>query len=119
MKINVVMGLLGLIAGLLIAIVAGSAERPAYAQGMSGGSMLVVPANYNQGQEDIVWILDAASKRMACYRYKNNKVIELIGARNVKFDLQVEEFEYTGRHVKPSDIEDLLKKRDRAKKPKK
>ena len=40
-----------------------------------------------------------------------NKTIELIGVRNIKFDLQVEEMNYDGRHLKPSDIEELLKKK--------
>jgi hypothetical protein len=113
MRLNIVIGLLGLVAGLLIAIAAGTGAKPAYAQGAApDGSMLAVSANYNNQQEDLVWILDAKAKRLACYKYKNN-AIELLGARNIKFDLMVEEFVYQGAHVKPSDIEKKLKERQK------
>jgi hypothetical protein len=116
MRLNVVIGLLGLIAGLLIAIAAGTAERPAFAQAAGRADMMTaVAANYNNGQEDIIWVLDAVSRRLAVYKYKDNKTIELIGVRNIMFDLQVEEMNYDGRHLKPSDLEELLKKRKEGK----
>jgi len=115
MRYNLIIGLLGLIAGLLVAVVAGMADRPAFAQGMAADGMVAVPANFNNQQEDIVWVLDAKSKRMTCYRYKNN-MIEFVGARNITYDLQAEEFVYQGKHVKPSDIEKLLKEKNKERK---
>ena len=108
MRLNAVLGMLGLVAGLLIALLATGGQGQVYAQGAAAdGSMLMVAANYNNSQEDYVWILDAKNKRLSCYKYKSN-MVELVGARNVKFDLQVEEFTYKGQHVKPSDIEKLI-----------
>jgi len=110
MRLNIVIGLLGLIAGLLIAIIAGGAEKTVFAQGMSSGSMAMIPANLNNQQEDIVWVLDSSAKRLAVYRHKNNQVIELIGARNIKFDLQLSDFQYSNRHFTPREIEKETKK---------
>lgn len=120
MRNNVVIGMLGLIAGLLIAMMAGQGEKPVFAQGAAAnGSMLAVSANYNNQQEDLVWVIDAKAKRLSCYKYLNNQ-IELIGARNVKFDLQIEEFKYKpGVHVKPSEIEKKIEEKQKAEQNKK
>jgi len=117
MRLNVAVGLLGLLAGLAIAFLAGASEKQAFAQGAAGaGSIIMTAANYNNGQEDLVWVIDADKKQMACYKYKNT-VIELIGTRGIKWDLQVEEFTYPGRHVKPSEIrKELDKKQEEEKK---
>ncbi len=112
MRVNVAIGLLGLLAGLAIAFMVGFADRPAFGQVAGDGSMAMTATNYNNGQEDLLWVLDAKAKRLSCYKYKNN-MVELIGARNVKYDLQVEEFTYTGKHVKPSVIKKELEQKQK------
>ena len=112
MRFNIVIGLLGLIAGLLIAIAAGTGGRPVFAQGgAADGSSLAVAANFNNQQEDLVWVFDARKRVLSVYKYKNNS-IELIGARNLTWDLQIPvsaELIYKGRHLKPSDVERAVK----------
>jgi hypothetical protein len=113
MRLSVVIGLLGLIAGLLIALVAGSGGRPVYAQGgAADGSALAVAANFNNGEQDLVWVFDAKAKVLSIYKYQNN-TIELIGARNLKWDLLIPvpgELRYKGVHLSPSDVEKAIKK---------
>jgi hypothetical protein len=118
MRLNVAVGLLGLLAGLAIAFLAGASERQAFAQGAAAdGSMLMTAANFNNGQEDYVWVIDGSTKRMSCYKYKNNG-IELLGTRNLKYEMQLEEFTYAGKHVKPSDIRKELEKKQEEEKKK-
>lgn len=117
MKLNVVIGLLGLVAGLLVAQAAGTGGQRAYAAGgITDGSMVAVTTNYRNGQEELVWVLDSKAKRLACYKYKNN-VIELIGARSIKFDLlHLEDFVYQGKHVTPKQVEKEVPKKPGQKK---
>lgn len=116
MKFNVVIGLLGLIAGLLIALAVGTDSRSAFAAGgITDGSMVAVTTNHRNGQEELVWVLDTKARRLTCYKYKNN-LIELIGARDVEFDLLLRDFLYQGKHVTPKEVERELKKKHSQKK---
>ena len=112
MRLNIVIGLLGLIAGLLVAMAAGSGGHPVYAQGAAAdGSMMTVAANFNNQQEDIVYVFDARYKRLACYKYKNN-LVEFIGARNLNYDLKIEgEYIYQGKHLTPAEVKKQVEKK--------
>lgn len=121
MRLNVVIGLLGLIAGLLIAMAAGTGGQPVFAQGAApGGSMMAVAANFNNQQEDIVYVFDARAKRLACYKYKGN-LIEFIGARNIMFDLQIkgEYVHQPGRHLTPTAVKRVIDQQSKEKPPRK
>ena len=121
MKFSVAIGILGLIAGLLIALVAGNGGQPVYAQGSAAGSSAIgITSNYNNGEQDLVWIFDSVTKVLSCYKYQSNQV-ELIGARNVKWDLLIPvdgELRYKGKHLSPSEVQKAINKNKPQKPPK-
>lgn len=120
MKFSVAMGILGLIAGLLIALVAGNGGRAVYAQGSAASSSAMgVASNYNNGEQDLVWIYNPTTKVLACYKYQSNQV-ELIGARNAKWDLLIPvdgELRYKGQHLSPNDVHKAIDKLIKTNKP--
>ena len=110
MRVNVAIGLLGILVGLAIAFMSGAANEPAFAQGGAAGGSFAVAANFNNGEQDLVWLFDAKSKVLAVYKYQSN-TIELIGARNAKNDLLIPspgELRYQGKHLSPRNVEQAI-----------
>lgn len=124
MRVNVAIGLLGILVGLAIAFMSGAAQQPAFAQGRTGGGSLAVATNFNNGEQDLLWLFDDSSKVLAIYKYHSN-TIELIGARNAKYDLLIPspgELRYKGQHLSPKNVEQAIKeieKQQRAEEKKK
>jgi len=120
MRVNVAIGMLGILVGLAIAFMSGAGQQPVFAQSGNAGSSLAVAANYNNGEQDLVWLFDTKSKVLAVYKYQSN-TIELIGARNAKNDMLIPspgELRYKGQHLSPKKVEQAIEEIEKQNKSK-
>jgi hypothetical protein len=117
MKTNIVIALLGLIAGLLIASLVGGRDV-ALAQGISGGGsamtngdMIAVALNNAGTQRDMLAVVDTKHKRVALYDFRDSTKLSMVASRNITYDLQIEgEYIYEGRHISPGDVKKQVEK---------
>lgn len=113
MKTNIVIALLGLIAGLLIASLTGGRE-PVFAQGgstMTNGDMIAVALNNATIQRDMLAVIDTKRKRVTLYDFKDSNKLSMVATRNITYDLQIEgEYIYEGRHMTPGEVKREVEK---------
>jgi len=113
MKTNIVIALLGLIAGLLVASLVGGREV-ALAQGgstMTNGDMIAVALNNQNLQRDVLALIDTKHKRVVLYDFKDSNKVSMLASRNITYDLQIEnEYIYDGRHIAPGDVKKQVEK---------
>jgi hypothetical protein len=113
MRTNIVVALLGLIAGLLIASLTGGRE-PAFAQGgsaMTNGEMIAVSLNNQNLQRDLLAVVDTRHKRVTLYDFKDSNKLSIVASRNITYDLQIDnEYIYDGRHISPADVKRQVEK---------
>jgi hypothetical protein len=91
---SVIAFLLGTVLSLAGALAFSYADTPvAHAEsGVGGSDMFAVVGNGYQGQSrDVIFVIDAGTRRMAVYEFKNGK-LALGAVRNVKWDLKFEEW---------------------------
>ena len=117
MKTNIVIALLGLIAGLLIASLAGGREV-ALAQGissggsaMTNGDMIAVALHNANVQRDMLALVDTRHNRLTLYDFRDSNKVSMVASRNITYDLQIEgEYIYEGRHISPGDVKRQVEK---------
>ena len=117
MKTNIVIALLGLIAGLLIASLVGGRDV-ALAQGVSGGGsamtngdMIAVALSNTGTGKDLLAVIDTKHKRVSLYDFRDTNKLSMVASRNITYDLQIEgEFIYEGRHMSPGDVKKQVEK---------
>lgn len=100
---KVIAFLLGAVVALcsaVVVLVVTDRAQPAYAVEAGRGDLFgMVGVGYQGQSRDVLFLIDASSKRIAVYDYKNER-IRLTNVRNVKWDMKFEEF--PGRTQKPS-----------------
>ena len=91
-----------LLAGCVGYIVGQAFSPVAHAATAGGGTSLVaVTGNYQNQDHDILYVIDGEAKTMAVYDLANFHC-KLIAARNIKFDLQLEEYGWNRRAHTPT-----------------
>ena len=86
----------------LVAVVAfvvgqSSGDQQALGQSTPGGTansnnvMIAVTGTIGSGVS-VLWIVDTEQRQLAVYRSKGGKTIELVAARNIEWDLKVDQF---------------------------
>lgn len=94
-KTNLIIGLLGLIAGLLIVLTFQTTSTPdALGQTSStsaNGPILMATSTY-AGNGCACWIYDSANKKLVVYGVKSTNLSGLIGARACMYDFQLNEY---------------------------
>ena len=96
----------------------------AHAQGGPGaaGNFIMVVGHDNSDQHDVLYVMDVQAQRVAVYDYKN-RTMNLMAVRNVRYDLQLDEFRPGSQRPSPLDIwretEGKKEKGDKDKKKKK
>lgn len=107
MRIQLVIAFtLGIIAALLGVLVLGE-RRPevAYAQAAAGGGGIFgVTGNTQPGAKDILWLIDARTDepRLLIYENKEAGRLQLLAARNIKYDLMYDQYPGTASAQRPS-----------------
>lgn len=89
--------ILGIFLGALLAIgLVGTINfftPPANADaGFAGGGMMAVNGNVNAQKQDLLYIMDPGSKRIAVYGVDLRGTFNLLDVRNFKYDLQLDFF---------------------------
>jgi hypothetical protein len=77
----------------------------------SNGKMIAVTGTIGSGVS-VLWLIDTETNHLAVYQCTGGKVIELVAARNVKWDLQIDEF-HDESEYSPSELENVLRKMSR------
>ena len=91
--------LLILALAIVAAFFAGGTFRaaPALGQGYPGGTsdsnsrMVAVTGTIGSGVS-VLWVIDTIDRRLAVYRCNGGKSIELVAARNIEWDLKIDQF---------------------------
>ncbi len=111
------LAILGLVAVAAFLLGSGRGGSVALGQGYPGGTadsngkMIAVTGTVGSGVS-VLWIIDTEGRHLAVYRCRGGKTIELVAARNVKWDLQIEEFHDESRYS-PAQLADELRKLSR------
>ncbi|MCX7702800.1 MAG: hypothetical protein N2234_01680 [Planctomycetota bacterium] len=97
-----------LLAGCVGYIVGQSLSPVTYAATAEGGTPLVaVTGNYQNQDHDILYVIDGNAKTMAVYDVSNYQC-KLIAARNIKFDLQLEEYGFQGKNPHSPRVKEVI-----------
>ena len=97
--------IIGLLAVLIFSINSSRSPVIAGSSGMAAGGLMAIAANTEQGNRDLVYVIDTNAKSMAVYECYANR-LNLVAARNIKFDLLLDE--WRPRSQKPS-VEEVYK----------
>ncbi|MFH1423257.1 MAG: hypothetical protein ABIH42_11175, partial [Planctomycetota bacterium] len=110
MRTNIIIALLGLIAGLFIASMLGNGDA-AFAQSSSGNEMVAFSVNNQSTQRDMIAVVDIRNRCLLLYDYKDSNKLSMVAARNISYDTKIKgEFISTGRHLSPADIKKEIDK---------
>ena len=91
--------------------------EPAFAgSGGGAGSIIAVIGQINNGQKEVLYVVDTERKTVAVYDYNGSNAINLKTVRHFAKDIQM--VEYPGNRQKPSvsDINKFLKKEKKSNK---
>lgn len=89
--------IIALVAVIAFVVGQSSGGREALGQATPGGTadsnnvMIAVTGTIGSGVS-VLWVIDTQQRQLACYRSSGGKSIELVAARNIEWDLKVEQF---------------------------